>query len=35
MACWTIAISEATGKMVLTASGDEVAFTIFGKCTTL
>ncbi len=32
---WTIAIAEDTGKMVLTASGDEVAITIFGNCTTL
>ena len=32
---WTLAIAQDTGKMVLTASGDEVAFTIFGACTTL
>jgi hypothetical protein len=32
---WTIAIAQDTGKMVLTASGDNVAFTIFGTCTTL
>lgn len=31
---WTIAISQDTGKMVLTASGDDVAFTIFGSCMT-
>ena len=27
---WTMAISEATGQVVLTASGDQVAFVIFG-----
>ena len=27
---WTIAISEETGQVVLTASGDEVAFVVFG-----
>ena len=32
---WTLAIAQDTGKMVLTASGDAVAFTIFGACTTL
>lgn len=32
---WTIAISQDTGRMVLTASGDDVAFTIFGACTAL
>lgn len=32
---WTLAISQDTGRMVLTASGDDVAFTIFGSCTTL
>jgi hypothetical protein len=32
---WTIAISQETGRMVLTASGDDVAFTIFGNCTGL
>jgi hypothetical protein len=32
---WTIAISQETGRMVLTASGDDVAFTIFGSCTAL
>lgn len=32
---WTIAISHVTGKMVVTASGEDVAFTIFGTCTTL
>ena len=27
---WTLAISEDTGQVVLTASGDEVAFVVFG-----
>ena len=30
---WSMAISEETGKMVLSASGDEVGFVIFGACT--
>ncbi len=30
---WTIAIDEATGKMVATASGDAAAFVLFGACT--
>jgi len=30
---WTIAISEETGKMVMTASGDQVGFVAFGACT--
>jgi len=30
---WSLAISEETGQMVLTASGDEVGFVIFGTCT--
>ena len=30
---WSMAITEATGRMVLTASGDEVAFVVFGACT--
>ncbi len=29
---WSMAISEATGQVVLTASGDQVAFVIFGAC---
>jgi hypothetical protein len=29
---WTLAISEETGKAILTASGDEVAFVVFGAC---
>ena len=27
---WTMAISEETGQVVMTASGDEVAFVVFG-----
>jgi hypothetical protein len=30
---WSAAIGEDTGKMVLTASGDDVGFVIFGACT--
>jgi hypothetical protein len=29
---WSLAISEETGKMVLTESGDQVAFVVFGAC---
>ena len=29
---WTAAISEATGKFILTASGEKVAFVFFGAC---
>jgi hypothetical protein len=29
---WTIAISEDSGGMVLSAVGDDVAFVIFGRC---
>jgi hypothetical protein len=29
---WSVAIAEDTGKMVVTGSGDEVAFVIFGAC---
>jgi hypothetical protein len=29
---WTAAISETTGKLIFTASGDEVAFVAFGAC---
>jgi hypothetical protein len=32
---WSIAISAATGRMVLTASGEDAAFNIFGNCTAL
>ncbi|MBT8371216.1 MAG: hypothetical protein HKO68_11350 [Desulfobacterales bacterium] len=27
---WTIALSDETGQVVLTASGDRVAFVVFG-----
>lgn len=30
---WTAAISEQNGKLIFTASGDEVAFVAFGTCT--
>ncbi len=30
---WSIAISESTGKMVVTGSGDQVGFVAFGACT--
>lgn len=29
---WTIAIVEDTGEMMLTASGDGVAFVVYGAC---
>ena len=29
---WTMAISEESGLVVLTASGDQVAFVVFGAC---
>ena len=29
---WTLAISEETGRAILTASGEEVAFVVFGAC---
>jgi hypothetical protein len=29
---WTMAIMEDTGKAVLTAAGDDVAFVLFGAC---
>ena len=32
---WTFSVNEETGKFVLSASGDEVAFVIFGACTTI
>jgi hypothetical protein len=32
---WTLAISETSGEFVLTASGEEVAFVVFGACTQL
>jgi hypothetical protein len=30
---WSMAISEQTGKMVITASGEQVGFIVFGACT--
>jgi hypothetical protein len=30
---WTIAIAQDSGELVLTASGDDVAFVVFGACT--
>lgn len=30
---WSIAISKKTGKFVLSASGDGVAYVVFGTCT--
>jgi hypothetical protein len=30
---WSATISEADGRFVLTASGDEEAFVVFGACT--
>ena len=30
---WSLAIDEDNGKMVLTASGEAVAFVMFGACT--
>jgi hypothetical protein len=30
---WSATISEANGKFVLTASGDQEAFVVFGTCT--
>ena len=32
---WTLSITEERGDMVLTGSGDNVAFVIFGSCTLL
>ncbi len=29
---WTITIAEDTGRVVMTASGDKVAFVVFGAC---
>ena len=31
---WTMALSEETGDMVVTASGDHVGFVLFCNCTT-
>jgi hypothetical protein len=30
---WSMAISKKTGKVVLSASGDGVAYVVFGTCT--
>ena len=30
---WSMTISESTGKLVLTAFGDQVGFVVFGACT--
>ncbi|MBW1785538.1 MAG: hypothetical protein JRK53_02795 [Deltaproteobacteria bacterium] len=30
---WSMAISEETGRLVLTGSGDQVGFVVFGACT--
>ena len=32
---WSVAISGGTGKIVITASGDQVGFVVFGACTPL
>ena len=32
---WTFSVNEESGRFVLSASGDEVAFIIFGACTTI
>ncbi len=32
---WTLAVAEDTGHMVLTASGENVGFVIFGVCVAL
>ena len=32
---WTLSVAEDTGRMVLTASGEDVGFVIFGVCTAL
>jgi hypothetical protein len=32
---WSLAVSEETGKVVITASGDQVGFVVFGACTPL
>ncbi len=29
---WSMVITEANGKMALTAAGDQEAFVIFGAC---
>ncbi len=30
---WTLLLSESTGDTVLTVSGDQAAFVVFGECT--
>lgn len=32
---WTAAVSEETGKFVVTAAGNEVAFIVYGACLSL
>ena len=32
---WSMAITEATGRMVISVAGDEIAFVVFGACTGL
>jgi hypothetical protein len=32
---WSLAIDETNGNMVLSASGEDAAFVIFGACTTI
>jgi len=32
---WSLSVDQDSGKFVLSAAGDEVAFIIFGACTTL
>jgi hypothetical protein len=32
---WSMSITQGSGKMALSASGDRVAFVVFGACTTL
>jgi hypothetical protein len=32
---WTAAVSEKSGKFVVTASGEDVAFIVYGACTPL
>ena len=32
---WSMAISKKTGKVILSASGDGVAYVVFGSCTEL
>ena len=32
---WSMAITQASGKMTLTAAGEQVAFVVFGACTVI